>query len=180
MKRSGSHATRGGVGAAGRGALVVAARGVVVLFAAFAAFAIPEPVQHVLQRATAAAVQPALTLAGIQATPRSSTELVLANHIFRFDFECTAFHVLVLFSAVILVTPVTWRRRLQALLIGVPVVCVANVARIVGVAAVSQAAPQHFYLMHGYTFQAFMVVFVAGFWAVWLHLSRFDWLPGWE
>ena len=161
-------------------ALGIAIRVALLLSMVAVASATPLLVREGLQNATATMVAPLVSATGIEVAALAPHDLRLANHPFRIDFECTAFRIVLLFTMAVLVTPVSLKRRLQGLLIGVPTIVVANLVRIVGLAGVSEFRPEYFNVLHAYTFQALMVVFAGGAWAYWLSISRNDWLPGWD
>jgi len=125
-----------------------------------------------LRMATAAAS--AWLIANLTSIPvtLTGTELQLANHVLRIDYLCTAVDLMVIYLVVVALVPVSWTSKLKAVLWGVPFIAVANLARIVGLAAVSQWAPQYFRAVHNYTFEAFMVLSVAGTWSVWIWTCR--------
>lgn len=102
----------------------------------------------------------------------TGTELRLANHVLRIDYLCTAVDLMVIYLLVVALVPVSWASKLKAVVWGVPFIVATNLARIVGLAVVSQWAPQYFRAVHNYTFEAFMVLAVAGTWAVWLWTCR--------
>jgi exosortase/archaeosortase family protein len=158
----------------------VAPRALVVAAAVPLVSVVPEPVRATLEAATAGACLWIITSFGVDATQLAARELLLANHVFRFDYACTAIHSLAMFVAVVAVTPVSRRRRLEAVGYGTLAILAANQLRLLGIAAISQHAPEHFNWVHAYTFQALMVLFVLGAWVLWLHIARADWLPGWE
>jgi exosortase/archaeosortase family protein len=106
----------------------------------------------------------------------SGTDLRLTNHTLRIDYLCTAVDLMIIYLLAVLFVPVSWRSKSRALLWGPPIIFVVNLARIVALAAVSQWAPAYFSAIHTYTFEAFMVLTVAGSWAVWLYTCRDEWL----
>jgi exosortase/archaeosortase family protein len=81
--------------------------------------------------------------------------------------------LLVVYLALIFAYPVSTRMRILAIVIGVPFLMVANIARIVAVAVASELLTgRSFYMVHDYLFELAMVFVVMMMWAVWLSLAR--------
>jgi exosortase/archaeosortase family protein len=109
---------------------------------------------------------------GIPAT-LSGNQIFLATRTLRIDLDCTALPIAALYSALVIAYPLPIRSRLLALGIGLPVIAIANLLRLLGVAVASEyMSPQVFVFAHEYLFKIAMVFVVVALWAVWLQMAR--------
>ncbi len=126
----------------------------------------------VLTGATATVSGAGARAVGLQATVVGSM-IMLPSRSLRIDPQCTAVTLLAVYVALIFAYPVSSRMRLLAILVGVPVLIVANIARIVAVAVAAQfLTGRAFYMVHDYLFELAMVFVVLMMWAVWLSVVR--------
>lgn len=158
----------------------IAIRMLLLLSVVAAPSLLPLSAMAAFQSATTGAAAPVISAIGISVAHVPPHDLLLTNHTFRIDLECTALRIMLLFGMTVAVTPVKPKRRVQGLLIGIPAIAAANLIRLLGLAGVSEMWPEYFHVLHTYTFQAFMILFTGGAWALWLSASRNDWLPGWR
>jgi exosortase/archaeosortase family protein len=108
---------------------------------------------------------------GVNATV-SGNLILLPSRSLSVDRQCTAVTLLALYIALVLAYPVSWRMRFLAIAIGTPVLFIANIARLVGVAWASELlTDKPFYLVHDYLFESGMVFVVMMMWVVWLSVA---------
>lgn len=140
----------------------------------------PDPAAWALMVATATATSALLGVAGVPCTLDQGNLLYLTNHTFRIDPGCTGVTWLLLFTIAVLLMPVTGKRKMQGLLVGLPALIILNFGRLVVVALVSEHSPASFEFVHDRIMQGGFVVATAALWAIWMWVSRNDWKPGWE
>ncbi|MDY0088322.1 MAG: exosortase/archaeosortase family protein [Coriobacteriia bacterium] len=76
-------------------------------------------------------------------------------------------------NAVIVAYPLSVKTRGLALVVGIPVIAVANMVRLVGGALASQyLSSSMFDFLHDYLFKVAMILVVVVLWAVWLQMAR--------
>jgi len=141
---------------------------------------VPDAVTWATIVATAKASSAMIMAVGIPCTLAEGNRLYLTNHIFRIDAACTGGLWLAMYALAVVFMPVSRKRKVQGLLIGLPVLVVFNLVRLVVVAAVSLYWPVRFYFIHDQAMQGGFVVVTVLVWVGWMWLSRDDWKPGWE
>jgi exosortase/archaeosortase family protein len=130
------------------------------------------PGWDVLTGATATVGAAGARVLGLHAAVEGNV-IHLPSRSLRIDPQCTAVTLLVVYLALIFAYPVSTRMRILAIVIGVPFLMVANIARIVAVAVASELLTgRSFYMVHDYLFELAMVFVVMMMWAVWLSLAR--------
>ena len=82
--------------------------------------------------------------------------------------ECTAIELILVFSAAVLVSPVSLKARLWALALGVSALCALNLVRIVSLMLVGAGFPEYFEMAHLKVGQTVMAVAALGMWLLWL------------
>lgn len=92
----------------------------------------------------------------------------LPNESLIITLECTAVYLVILFAALILAYPATWRSKRMGLLIGIPAIFVMNAIRLLVVGVVSYLFPSLFELVHDYVWQVLFVIMVFLLWLVWM------------
>jgi exosortase/archaeosortase family protein len=103
----------------------------------------------------------------------AGNQIVLASRILRIDLDCTALPIAALYSALVIVYPLPIRSRLLALAVGLPVIAVANLLRLLGVAVASESmSPSVFIFAHEYLFKIVMVLVVVALWVGWLQMAQ--------
>jgi exosortase/archaeosortase family protein len=99
--------------------------------------------------------------------------LYLTNHTLAIDLDCTGLTIAALYVSLIVAYPLSARTRTLAIAVGLPVIVLANLLRLVGVALASQYLnADMFFFAHDYLFKVVMVFVVIGLWAVWLQMAR--------
>jgi exosortase/archaeosortase family protein len=141
--------------------------------------ALPSSVTWGVIRGTAKAASVLIAAIGVPCRLAEGNRLYLTHHVFRIDAACTAGLWLALYALAVVLMPVSAKRRLLGLL-GLPVLLAFNLARLVGVAAVSEWWPRQFYFVHDVVMQAAFLIFTVSLWGLWMWWSRGDWKPGWE
>lgn len=122
--------------------------------------------------ATAAATATLISLAGIPFT-RAGDELIMTNHVLKIVLDCTGLSIAALYISLVVAYPLSTRTRTLAVVVGLPVIAVANMARLLGVAFASEyLSPGVFQFVHDYLFMVFMMLVVVGLWAAWLQMAR--------
>jgi exosortase/archaeosortase family protein len=103
----------------------------------------------------------------------SGADIMLSTRTLRITMDCTAAYIMAIYIALIVAYPFTLRLKAAALLIGLPVIYVANLVRLVLIGLVSNhASPKVFTVVHDYLFEVAMVVVVLVLWATWLDFAR--------
>lgn len=82
--------------------------------------------------------------------------------------QCTAIELLLVFSAAVLICPVSLKARVWALLLGIPALCALNLVRVISLLLVGIGFPQHLDVAHLVIWQTAMVVAAFAIWLVWL------------
>ena len=125
-----------------------------------------------LELLTTRAVEPLIAAVGIPVVMTGNL-LRLTNHTLAIDFDCTAITLMALYVAIVVAYPLNWLQRLQAVLLGLPVIFVVNQLRLLGVAVASEYLPEsQFYFVHDYLFMVVMVFTVLALWLFWLERMR--------
>ena len=105
---------------------------------------------------------------GLSATT-VGTDIYLATRTLRIDLGCTALPLMIVYTALVLAYPLPWRRKAIGLLVGLPVLAIANFVRLVAVAQLSGRLGQDAFLfVHDYMFQIGMVGVVIALWGGYL------------
>jgi exosortase/archaeosortase family protein len=100
-------------------------------------------------------------------------DILLSRHTLRIDPDCTAIAIVALYSALVIAYPLSARTRALALLVGIPVILVANILRLIAVAVASEYLGQAaFAFAHDYLFKVVMILVVVALWATWLQIAR--------
>ena len=119
----------------------------------------------------------ALTLAGVSTialeilgSPVSLDGAVIATNglVVVVAHQCTAIELLLVFSALVLVCPVSRKARAYALLLGIPALCLLNLIRVISLVLIGIGFPQHLDTAHLVVWQTFMVVAAFTMWLLWL------------
>ncbi len=155
------------------------ARRVVAVFLVLLAILLPLPMLDasgrgwgVLMRATAAAAAACANALGLDARVVGNV-IHLSSRSLSIDPQCTAVTLLTVYVALVLAYPMRWKTRLLAIAVGLPVLVAVNIARLVGVAWVSErVAGKVFYMVHDYLFGFGMVFAVLLMWAAWLSYAE--------
>lgn len=109
---------------------------------------------------------------GVQAGV-TGNEIVLANRILRIDLDCTGISLAAVYVALVVAYPLSLRRKLVAIFAGLPVLFVANLARLVAVAQLSGLLDDRTFLfVHDYLFKVVMIAVVVALWGVYLSSAR--------
>lgn len=82
--------------------------------------------------------------------------------------QCTAIELLLVFSALALVCPVSLKARAWALLLGIPALCLLNLVRVISLLLIGIGFPQHLDMAHLVIWQTIMVVAAFTMWLLWL------------
>jgi exosortase/archaeosortase family protein len=111
-------------------------------------------------------------LLGVQHT-LSGVDIMLSTRTLRITMDCTAAYIMAIYIALIVAYPFTIKLKAAALLIGLPVIYVANLVRLVAIGVISDhASPPVFTVVHDYFFEVAMVIVVLVLWATWLDFAR--------
>lgn len=125
-----------------------------------------------LMGTTARAAQLLIASAGIPVT-LAGNQLVLTNHILQIDPDCTGINIAALYAALVTAYPLSALTRMLALVVGLPVIAVANLLRLLAVGLASEyLSAAAFTFVHDYLFQVAMMLVVVGLWAMWLQMAR--------
>lgn len=92
----------------------------------------------------------------------------LANALWIVDTECTAVNLLVIFASFILVYPAPFSAKAAGILVGVPLIFIANVSRLFIMAWMDALMPSAFIYLHDYFWQVAFLILVAFMWLYWI------------
>ena len=95
---------------------------------------------------------------------------------FRYDieFSCTSFIPLAFLGVAIIFFPAPRQQRTKGFLISVPYVVLINQLRLCSLFYIGTYHPQVFVIAHEFIWECLMVVFVGGFWVVWIRRVQAD------
>ena len=100
-------------------------------------------------------------------------QIYIASRILQIDIDCTALAITALYTAFVIAYPLGARIRALALLLGIPVIAIANQLRLIGVAVASEQLSQStFVFVHDYLFKIVMIFVVVALWATVLQIAR--------
>jgi exosortase/archaeosortase family protein len=106
-----------------------------------------------------------VTLSGIQ--------LTIPSRVLEIDVDCTAIQLAALYSALVIAYPVPPKTRLLGIAVGLPTIFVANLARLLAVAVISEHASENtFAFAHDFLFKVVMMLVIIGLWGWWLQMAR--------
>jgi exosortase H (IPTLxxWG-CTERM-specific) len=88
----------------------------------------------------------------------------------RVVFECLGAYEMVIFAAVVVAYPTTWKARAWGLLLGPFVIYIINVFRIGSLLVLGGLQPELFNFFHVYLWQSTLIAMVAVTWLAWLRL----------
>ena len=121
---------------------------------------------------TAGATFAALDRLGIDATRDATILYQPDGFAYQIYHRCTGFLPAAFLTAVILISPGNWRRKLIGLAVGVPLIVALNLARLVHLFTLGVARPELFDLAHGVLWEGVMMVAVVGLWQAWDRLAN--------
>lgn len=146
-----------------------------LLFAAFQTVAWMLSYRGILDPALEATAEMAgvcSSLTGIPATV-SGNEIFLTSRILRIDLDCTGLSIAMVYSALVLAYPLSFKRKMIGLGIGLPALFLVNMARLTAVAQLSgRLGDDLFLFVHDYLFKIGMVAAVIGLWGLYLASAR--------
>jgi len=99
--------------------------------------------------------------------------IILSNQSWHVTLECTAIYLMGLFWSFILVYPVRPLEKLIGIALGVPIIFMANVLRLMLLAAAVKFLPGYFQVLHDYVWQVVFIFLVVTLWFAWI-----QWLAG--
>ena len=103
----------------------------------------------------------------------AGNEIALSSRILRIDLDCTGISLMLIYAALVLAYPLSIKRKLIGLGIGIPAIAVFNQLRLLAVAQLSGVlADDVFYFVHDYLFKVLMVAVVIVLWALYLASAR--------
>jgi exosortase/archaeosortase family protein len=120
-----------------------------------------------VESTTAAAAVALMRLTGLQAAAAANI-IHLSGAVWLVDVECTAIHLLVLFTAFILAYPAPRRAKAIGLLAGPILLMAANLGRLLAMAWVEEIWPHYAESFHDYVWQVLFLALVALLWLTWI------------
>lgn len=112
------------------------------------------------------------TLTGVPAAV-AGNEVTLPTRILRIDLDCTGASLMLVYTALVLAYPLSIRRRLAGLAIGLPIIAIANLLRLAAVTQLSgPLGARQFRFVHDYLFEVAMVAVVIVLWGLYLVAAR--------
>ena len=122
----------------------------------------------------------ALGYLGVPAT-QDATIINVGGFIAIVSAECTAIEILLVFSAAVLVWPVSLRAKATAILLLIPVLVVLNLVRVISLLLTGIGYPEHFDTVHLKIWQPVMLLAAIAIWLLWQRwaseVGRRDELP---
>ena len=106
---------------------------------------------------------------GLLGVPASSNGAVIDSNGFATVIvqQCTAIEIILVFSAAVIVWPVSLGARLWALALGVPALCALNLVRIVSLLLIGVNFPEHHDFAHLAVWQTVMAFTALALWLFW-------------
>jgi len=90
-------------------------------------------------------------------------------YVISVSWDSTGWKSLYTFFSLVLATPIAWRKKMLPLIIGLPVIFIANIARIVSTIAFSfLSSLQYFSFLHNFLWKEGMIFLVVLLWGFWL------------
>ena len=115
---------------------------------------------------TAQATTGLIHLFGIAAA-RDNTVIRLANDVWVVNTECTAIMIMIIFASFIAVYQSSFKAKSIGLLVGLPVIFIANITRLLIMAFIDKLAPSYSHYFHDYLWQVAFILMVVVMWVVW-------------
>ncbi len=122
-----------------------------------------------LQMLTAQAATGVINLFGIAAT-RENTFIHLTNAVWVVNSSCTAITVMIIFAAFIAVYKASFKAKGIGLLLGLPVIFTANIARLLLMAVIDKYKPAYSAYFHDYLWQVAFIIMIVFMWIVWTEM----------
>jgi exosortase/archaeosortase family protein len=112
------------------------------------------------------------TLTGVPASV-AGNEVALPTRILRIDLDCTGASLMLVYAALVLAYPLSAKRKLVGLAIGLPIIVLANLLRLAAVTQLSGPLDDKAFLfVHDYLFEVAMVSVVIIAWGSYLAWAR--------
>jgi exosortase/archaeosortase family protein len=109
-----------------------------------------------------------IRLSGLQAEIFGGNRIHLASVDWEMVLECTAIGSMLVFSSFLLVFPSSFKAKGIGLLIGLPLIHVANLVRLLAMAWVEELLPGYALYFHDYLWQVVFLIGVAFLWLIWI------------
>jgi exosortase/archaeosortase family protein len=125
-----------------------------------------------LMVATASLTGACSAATGVVVTVRGN-EIFLATRILSIDLDCTGLSLAAIYAAIVLAYPLSAKSKVIGLAVGLPIIFVANFARLVAVVQLSgRLGDDAFLFVHDYLFMVAMVAAVVAVWAAFLSWAK--------
>jgi len=112
-----------------------------------------------------------ITLAGIE-NEVSSNHILIESRVLEVTLECTAIYIIAVFVSLVLAYPTSNINKAKGLLVGIPSIVLANFARLVVVAIVSEKYPAYFDYVHDYLWRIAFIMLTITIWFFWVEKER--------
>ncbi len=96
--------------------------------------------------------------------------IYLTNAVWEVDTECTALEIMIIFASFVIVYRASYRAKAAGLLMGLPFIFGANIARLLIMAFIDKDAPQYSSFFHDYMWQVAFIIMVMVMWIVWIDM----------
>jgi len=116
---------------------------------------------------TASCVGLVLTLLGQTVSVSGQTVSVQDGMSFQIIYQCSGLFLMAIYTAAVLAYPATLREKGLGLLVGLPLLFLANLVRLALLGIIGKFFPQFFELSHEYLWQGIFIVFVLLLWTFW-------------
>jgi exosortase/archaeosortase family protein len=111
-------------------------------------------------------------LTGVPASV-AGNDIRLATRILRIDLDCTGIALMLIYVALVFAYPLSVKRKLVGLAVGLPVIAGANLVRLTAVAQLSgRLGDREFLFVHDYLFKVLMMAVVIVLWGVYLTSAK--------
>ena len=82
--------------------------------------------------------------------------------------ECTGLIEMLIFLAAVMVYPARYKKKIEGLLLGIPLLYIFNIIRMLFIMIISNWNPKTFDFMHVYFWQVAGILIIGGMWLFWI------------
>jgi len=108
-------------------------------------------------------------LSGVEARAESNI-IYVTNSVWKVDTECTALTIMIIFTSFVIVYPATLKPKGMAILMGIPFIFGANMARLLVMAWIDKLKPAYTEYFHDYLWQVAFIIMVVLMWLIWIEM----------
>jgi len=82
--------------------------------------------------------------------------------------ECTGLNAAILFSSFVFAYASSFKAKLMAILVGIPLLIIANVTRLVALGWVTEHYPTYAHVFHDYVWETLFLFLIVAMWGTWV------------